>query len=175
MSTSAIITLAIDDKRHTGDERLAILSTCDTHGELRVRSICEWANVSEGRAHEVIASLLYQGTAVSGFHRAFDREATFIPRYADEAYFSNMGYYPWQVPPPREGARKAISATVRRRVYNRDCHLCVYCGADEDLTLDHITPLSRGGKDTEDNLCTCCKRCNSAKGARTPEEWGGPK
>lgn len=58
-------------------------------------------------------------------------------------------------------------------VFERDKFKCVYCGASEDLTLDHVIPRSRGGSDEPENLATCCKPCNSSKHARTPEEWMG--
>lgn len=59
----------------------------------------------------------------------------------------------------------------RQTVFTRDNHQCVYCGSPDQLTLDHIVPVSRGGSDDIENLVTCCHRCNSIKGARTPEEW----
>jgi 5-methylcytosine-specific restriction endonuclease McrA len=58
----------------------------------------------------------------------------------------------------------------RQNVFKRDAHQCQYCGNEHDLTLDHVYPRSRGGKTTWDNLTTACKRCNAAKGHRTPEE-----
>ena len=61
----------------------------------------------------------------------------------------------------------------RDLVLNRDGHSCVYCGAKNvPLQLDHVTPRSRGGADTPENLVSCCKPCNTSKGAKTPEEWG---
>lgn len=38
------------------------------------------------------------------------------------------------------------------------------------MTVDHIIPKSRGGKDTWDNLVTACVSCNNRKGNRTPKE-----
>ncbi len=58
------------------------------------------------------------------------------------------------------------SKAKRNRVYRRDGHACVYCGATEDLSLDHVVPRSKGGSDGEDNLVTCCRSCNSKKGAK---------
>jgi purine nucleoside permease len=56
-------------------------------------------------------------------------------------------------------------------LYLRDGLACVYCGASvEDatqLTLDHLTPVSKGGKNEPGNLATCCKRCNSSRGTRS--------
>ena len=42
--------------------------------------------------------------------------------------------------------------------------------AGEDLTFDHVTPRSRGGRTTWENIVTACARCNLAKGGRTPAE-----
>lgn len=62
----------------------------------------------------------------------------------------------------------------RAEVLARDGHRCVYCGtADVPLQLDHIFPRSRGGVDHPDNLNAACKPCNTSKGAKTLEEWGG--
>lgn len=60
----------------------------------------------------------------------------------------------------------------RRNVFIRDGHECVYCGSPEELTIDHVLPRSRGGPSTWENLVTCCRPCNTEKGARTPEEVG---
>src|SRR5689334_6349542 len=63
----------------------------------------------------------------------------------------------------------------RRNVYLRDDFTCQYCGerrATKDLNLDHVTPRSRGGRATWENLVTSCRRCNFAKGNATPESVG---
>lgn len=60
----------------------------------------------------------------------------------------------------------------RRRVLARDGGACRYCGATEDLTLDHVIPKSRRGAHDPANLVTACRSCNSKKGARTPDEAG---
>ncbi len=40
------------------------------------------------------------------------------------------------------------------------------------LTRDHITPLSRGGRDTWMNVVTACRHCNGHKRNRLPQECG---
>lgn len=60
---------------------------------------------------------------------------------------------------------------TRRNILERDAHTCQYClYKGENLTLDHVIPRSRGGKDAWDNLVAACVRCNVNKGNRTPEE-----
>lgn len=58
----------------------------------------------------------------------------------------------------------------RQNIFKRDGHKCLYCGATNDLTLDHVMPKSRGGNSSWTNLATACKKCNSIKGDKTPEE-----
>ena len=62
----------------------------------------------------------------------------------------------------------------RENVYRRDNFECVYCGDNnrKTLTLDHVIPQSKGGKDTWDNLVTACRRCNGEKSNLTLEEYG---
>jgi hypothetical protein len=47
---------------------------------------------------------------------------------------------------------------------------CVYCG-EPAQTVDHITPLARGGYEIERNLVPACKPCNSSKRDRMLAEW----
>ena len=62
----------------------------------------------------------------------------------------------------------------RNRIYKRDNHECAYCGSKKQLTIDHIIPKSRGGKNTWNNLISSCLSCNLKKGDRTPDEAGMP-
>jgi 5-methylcytosine-specific restriction endonuclease McrA len=51
---------------------------------------------------------------------------------------------------------------------------CYYCGQKvgfANLTMDHIIPLSRGGRSTRDNLVPSCKECNTRKKGSLPVEW----
>jgi len=66
----------------------------------------------------------------------------------------------------RDDDRAPIPPEVRERVFTRDGRRCVWCRSAKRLSLDHIWPWSLGGPDTEDNLQTLCRPCNSSKGAR---------
>lgn len=60
---------------------------------------------------------------------------------------------------------------TRREVFVRDRYTCQYCGSMHgDLTLDHVTPRSRGGAHTWENLVTACRACNHRKGGKTVNE-----
>jgi len=48
---------------------------------------------------------------------------------------------------------------------------CAYCGGETRLTIEHLTPLSRGGKNEVGNIAPACQPCNTSKNARTAEEF----
>lgn len=48
---------------------------------------------------------------------------------------------------------------------------CGYCGAELDLSRDHMVPLSRGGDDSITNIAPACLTCNSSKNAKMPLEF----
>jgi hypothetical protein len=47
---------------------------------------------------------------------------------------------------------------------NRDDYKCKVCETHDNITVDHIIPLSKGGTDELDNLQLLCRSCNSSKG-----------
>lgn len=63
---------------------------------------------------------------------------------------------------------------TRENVFKRDDYTCVYCGKSgrKGLTIDHVHPKSKGGKDTWTNLVTACFQCNQEKDCLTLEEYG---
>ena len=63
------------------------------------------------------------------------------------------------------------AALSRRGVFLRDESLCQYCGRTAE-NVDHIHPRSRGGVHDWENVVAACRRCNSRKKDRTPEEAG---
>jgi len=61
----------------------------------------------------------------------------------------------------------------RKNIHRRDKHICQYCSVilpENQGTLDHVIPRSRGGLNTWQNLVCCCVKCNTKKGNRTPNE-----
>ena len=68
-----------------------------------------------------------------------------------------------------------VPPLVNSYLFRRDQNLCMYCGVEftiDQLSRDHIVPVSREGTDTWTNCVTACKRCNHRKSNRTPEEAG---
>ena len=65
----------------------------------------------------------------------------------------------------------------RLNVYARDNFTCQYCRHQfmaEDLTFDHVTPQSKGGKTCWENIVASCVSCNRRKANRTPEQADMP-
>jgi 5-methylcytosine-specific restriction endonuclease McrA len=63
----------------------------------------------------------------------------------------------------------------RRNIFLRDRHTCQYCGVrpkDDDMTIDHIVPKSRGGLTAWENIVLACTTCNIRKGNHLPVECG---
>ena len=64
-------------------------------------------------------------------------------------------------------------ALTNTALFARDRHLCLYCGGHfhkSELTRDHVVPLSKGGRDSWENVVAACLACNVRKGGRTPAQ-----
>ncbi len=67
------------------------------------------------------------------------------------------------------------NSRVKRKLRNKlkkRRRRCAFCGAADNLTLDHKIPLSRGGTWAQSNLQLLCAKCNVEKGDRMPWEIG---
>ena len=65
----------------------------------------------------------------------------------------------------RRRLRKKITSRCRERILRRDGERCVICGSQMELEIDHIVPVSRGGKHCDDNFQVLCRTCNHRKAA----------
>ena len=52
----------------------------------------------------------------------------------------------------------------KESIKNQWDNKCAYCGSEEEITLDHIVPQTKGGSNHTTNLLACCKKCNGYKG-----------
>ena len=72
---------------------------------------------------------------------------------------------------------KWIRPAKRLAIYLRDNFRCAYCHKDlrncepGDRGLDHIKCRSKGGSNSETNLVTSCRSCNSARGNKRFSDW----
>lgn len=81
------------------------------------------------------------------------------------------GWAQWLLPEPPHlphstTKKQPVSKHLRAMVFQRDGHRCASCGAENDLSVDHIIAESKGGPTTLANLQTLCRSCNSRKGTR---------
>lgn len=61
------------------------------------------------------------------------------------------------------------------KLYNSQKGLCWWCGKklNGNYEIDHRIPISRGGRDSLNNICCSCRKCNRSKNDKLPHEWNG--
>lgn len=65
---------------------------------------------------------------------------------------------------PRVIAQKVIGKKeLRDFIFKRDGYRCLCCFSEDNLTIDHVIPISKNGSNEIDNFQTLCKSCNSRK------------
>ncbi|MBW7858385.1 MAG: HNH endonuclease [Leptonema sp. (in: Bacteria)] len=72
----------------------------------------------------------------------------------------------------KEKAKKLReSAWWKRKRSSGLCHYCRRNFKPNQLTMDHLIPLARGGQSIKENLVPCCKQCNARKKYLLPAEF----
>jgi 5-methylcytosine-specific restriction endonuclease McrA len=77
----------------------------------------------------------------------------------------------------RPGLLDPAPTLTNMALFARDHNLCMYCGGHfhrYELTRDHVLPLSKGGRDSWENVVSACLSCNVRKGGRTPQQASMP-
>jgi 5-methylcytosine-specific restriction endonuclease McrA len=81
-----------------------------------------------------------------------------------ETFFDNQFRIPW--------ARTEWGRRFKACLCEEQNHRCCYCGIHfgqssdpSEATIEHITPLSRGGQDHPDNIAIACRGCNTRRSA----------
>ena len=83
----------------------------------------------------------------------------------------------WEMPMSDSAHEKDKARELRHTSWWRQktaSGVCYYCGKKvrpAELTMDHIIPLSRGGKSERSNIVAACKECNNRKKYLLPSEW----
>ncbi len=87
----------------------------------------------------------------------------------------NFDFY---IPDSSEVTREKTKARELRQtrwwktqIHNAVCHYCKQKIMPELVTMDHLLPISRGGKSTKGNIVVACKACNTAKKAMSAAEF----
>lgn len=79
-----------------------------------------------------------------------------------------------QIRRERQKARELrASPWWKRKRANGICHHCGEKFPAQELTMDHLVPIVRGGRSTKGNLVPSCKKCNSERKYRLPFEKSG--
>lgn len=130
--------------------------------------------------HVLVLNQNYEPLSICSIRRAvvmmYLGKAELIERFDGKMIRSVRAAYPapsvvrlgWYVHRPRK--RVLLS---RKNIIKRDNRRCQYCGnTSAEMTVDHVIPRKKGGRDIWENLVSACLKCNNKKGDRTPEEAG---
>ena len=114
-------------------------------------SFIDWKKALTLLSKERIEVVKYSETVVNTVSKTFQ-----IPLIVKLTYFVDMIY------------KRKVSFS-HSNVFVRDNYTCGYCGNvysknSKELTIDHIIPKSKGGKNDWMNCITACKSCNALKG-----------
>jgi 5-methylcytosine-specific restriction endonuclease McrA len=76
-----------------------------------------------------------------------------------------------KVRPHAKRGQGAISRRTWQALLDAFGGVCCYCDAPGDMTVEHLTPLAKGGTNEIGNVAPACVKCNASKRARTAEEF----
>jgi 5-methylcytosine-specific restriction endonuclease McrA len=68
-------------------------------------------------------------------------------------------------------AENGIFSLSKKDVRRLSQGSCFYCSGNQGLEIDHIIPISRGGRHSFGNLLVACRSCNASKGSKFITEW----
>src|SRR6266436_6343174 len=92
-------------------------------------------------------------------HLIWATDALDLSAFADFVAFAQVDEPTYE----DRSAKRRIPDPVRAEVLLRDGARCRRCRTAVNLEVDHIIPVSKGGKTEESNLQTLCRRCNRRK------------
>lgn len=131
-----------------------------------------WVSPKTAVCHYAKGDVLWElGSPVARFRSGVSRMSGLETVIAPAAIIGIDGQAVGRIP---EKAPSMVSKN-RSMLFARDRHLCAYCGKKflcEELSKDHVKPLSRGGKDIWMNVVTSCRPCNHRKDDKHPHEAG---
>ena len=150
----------IDEKIHAPPNRdVPLILALDTSGQPR-----EWITWDLAVTYHYKGLVAWQaGSDDFTFRGGMSRRTGDQSRVTTQSIIAIKGL---DVGKTRKRARIAPPVS-NKMLFRRDQHLCAYCGVKhdyDDLTRDHITPESKGGRDTWMNLVSACRPCNHRKG-----------
>lgn len=70
--------------------------------------------------------------------------------------------------------RIKLSKAERRQIFEKTHGHCAYCGQEisfEEMQVDHVEPLRKGGADAKENMLPACRSCNHYKSTLSVEQF----
>ena len=125
------------------------------------------------QVYSVIEPMIEAGLSAENIARAMIEIADAVRERRSQPCWLRFGPFRPDPYKQRRGLSKGQWRRLREAIFERDGRKCSYCGATEDLAVDHVVPLSRGGTNDPGNLTPACKPCNSSKRDKLVEEWLG--
>lgn len=123
-----------------------------------------WVPILIQRVRE--CSDYYKGLRIIAGNQSFHKYAVLPSKsYARNVYayiLSDSSLDVYWVAKLRSG--NTIAKSVRLKVYRQSGNRCLKCKTRENLTIDHVIPLSKGGTYNISNLQCLCQACNLDKG-----------
>jgi 5-methylcytosine-specific restriction endonuclease McrA len=134
------------------------------------------AELVEKQAFDLIAAekaeFLENGGTEEEWKKEYGRRKHHIKMATDPDYVSYM-----RQKSKRRKAQMRNSVAIQitgRQIRGRFAqfdHRCAYCGADGDLHIEHIVPISKGGPHSIGNIVPACRDCNLSKRDHDAESW----
>lgn len=114
------------------------------------------------------SALAYKNITEDGLEK---RRQSYHKRRATKAFKTRMNAYMVN----RKNTAKHFVSDLTESEWMENVELfggkCAYCGSSDELTRDHVIPLTKGGGYTKSNIVPCCKSCNSKKHNYDMETW----
>lgn len=82
---------------------------------------------------------------------------------------SELGVTPSQAIDQPRSNRPPMSKVKRNRVFDLFGNQCLRCRSYDDICIDHVIPLSKGGANSIDNMQPLCRACNTSKGVASTD------
>ncbi|MCM1367904.1 MAG: HNH endonuclease [Roseburia sp.] len=136
----------------------SLLQQPSTHFSLKVTLYCSKIN---GHIYDEKTALFYDNDIFTLTKRLHNKKGSF---YSDREIWDALCRV----------ERGKVTNKMRFSIYERDGYKCRKCGVSgnyANLEIDHIIPISKGGKSTYDNLQTLCHDCNVEKGNRIERKY----
>lgn len=127
----------------------------------------QWLNFEQAILYHAKKQVAWSlGEPIAKFHGGMQKDGTesYLESSSIIAIKSGQGFNP---------AKFGTVILTNKTLFGRDRHICAYCGnhfTSNNLSRDHIVPVSRGGINSWMNVVTACKTCNSRKSNRTLKE-----